>query len=95
MTSPIKLADRYAAANEAVKAAEEILKALKAEINALGQPELVGDYAIVTLGLSERSNFDAATAKGFLSADQIVACTKTALVSTIRVKTNVSGKVAA
>jgi len=95
MTSPIKLADRYAAANEAVKAAEAALKVLKDEINALGQPELIGDYAIVTLGLSERNTFDAATAKGFLTADQIVACTKTALVSTIRVKTNVSAHIAA
>jgi hypothetical protein len=89
------LADRYAAANEAVKAAEAALKILKDEINALGQPELIGEYAIVTLGLSERNTFDATVAKGFLTTDQIVACTKTTLVSTIRVKTNIAAKVAA
>lgn len=87
--SNMKLADRYAAAKEAVDAATKILDALKAEIKALGMPELEGDFCTVTLALSERTVVDGKKALTFLTDEQAVECQKTTLVETIRVKAKV------
>ena len=83
------LADRYAAALEAAKIATAAVDALKAEIKALGQPELAGDYCTVTLALSERTILDGKLAATYLTAEQVAACQKTSLVETIRVKAKV------
>ena len=72
------------------------LDEIKTEIKETGMAELVGARNIVTVTLSEPVRFDATTAKTFLTADQIAACTKVGeLVITIRVKAVKNAKVLA
>lgn len=86
MNVTIPLADRYAAAKAAADAAAAALDALKAEIKALGMPELHGITCDVTLSLSEQRRIDNKLLAQFLTAEQIEACKKPVLVETIRVK---------
>ena len=88
------LADRYAAIKAEIEGLTKLLDEVKTEIKATGVAEIVGDQAIVTVSLSEPVRFDATTAKTFLTAEQIAACTKTGdLVTTIRVKAVKNAKV--
>jgi len=89
------LADRYAAAKFAADEATKIVDALKAEIKALGQEELEGDFCFVTLSLAERTTFDGKTAQTYLTAEQVASCQRKSLVETIRVKAKVPAQVAA
>lgn len=82
----IPLADRYAAAKAAFDAAAQALEDLKAEVKALGLPELDGITCVVTLSLSEQKRLDQKLVSQFLTEDQIEACKKPVLVETIRVK---------
>lgn len=84
------LADRYAALKGQIDALTAELDAVKASIKTLGQPVIEGDHCTVTLSLSERSSLDTAAAKKLLTAEQVSACTKVALVETIRVKAKVA-----
>lgn len=86
MNVTIPLADRYAAAKAAADAAVKALEALKAEVKALGMPELHGITCDLTLSLSEQRRIDNAALKQFLTDEQIEACKKPVLVETIRVK---------
>ena len=89
MTSSITslpLADQYAILKGDIDALTKELNKVKAAIKATGKDEIVGDRAIVTVSLSERTTFDSKVAKTFLSDDQIVACEVTTLVETLRVK---------
>ena len=88
------LADRYAAIKAEIEGLTKLLDEVKTEIKATGVAEIVGDNNIVTVTLSEPVRFDATTAKTFLTAEQIAACTKTGdLVTTIRVKAVKNAKV--
>ena len=90
----INLADRYAAIKAEIEGLTKLLDEVKTEIKATGVAEIVGDNNIVTVTLSEPVRFDATTAKTFLTAEQIAACTKTGdLVTTIRVKAVKNAKV--
>ena len=84
------LADRYASLKTQIDALTAELDAVKSSIKTLGQPVIEGDHCTVTLSLSERSSLDSAAAKKLLTEAQIAACTKTALVETIRVKAKVA-----
>lgn len=84
------LADRYAALKNQIDALNAELDAVKASIKTLGQPVIEGDHCTVTLSLSERSSLDTAAVKKLLTAEQIAANTKVALVETIRVKAKVA-----
>ena len=84
------LADRYAILKSDIDALTEELNRVKAEIKATGMETIVGEHAIVVVGLSERSTLDTKAAKEFLTADQITACTKVTLVETLRVKPKVA-----
>jgi hypothetical protein len=97
MTSNINsLADRYAALKAEIEGLTRLLDEVKGEIKATGMAEIVGDQAIVTVSLSEPVRFDQATAKTFLSPEQVAACMKTGeLVTTIRVKAAKNAKVLA
>lgn len=86
MTNLAALADRYADIKAEIEGLERLLSEVKAEIKAEGREEIVGARAIVTLGLSERTTLDQKLVKEILTDEQIVACSKTALVETIRVK---------
>tara|TARA_R110000868_G_scaffold348485_1_gene609590 strand:- start:460 stop:735 length:276 start_codon:yes stop_codon:yes gene_type:complete len=85
----MNIADRYAALKNEIDALTKELDKCKAEIKATGKEEIVGDFAIVTLSLSERTTLDTKLVKDILSAEQIAACSKVTLVETLRVKANV------
>lgn len=82
----ITLADRYAAAKNAVDVAAKALDALKAEIKAMGVENLVGVTCDLKLCLSEQMRLDASLLKNFLTDDEIELCKKPVLVETIRIK---------
>jgi hypothetical protein len=89
------LADRYADIAAEIKGLESLKKELADEIKALGLEEIVGDRAIVTLSLSERSTLDTKLVREILTDEQAAACTKVALIETIRVKAAKAPKVVA
>ena len=80
------LADRYAAAKARADAAIKELEALKKLVDETGMAELVGETFTLNVNIFERAQFDAATAKTFLTPAQIAASTKTVDVRTIKVK---------
>jgi ParB-like chromosome segregation protein Spo0J len=86
MSNIATLADRYADIKAEIEGLTRLLDEVKAEIKAAGREEIIGDRNVVTLSLSERSTLDTTAAKKLLTAEQIAACTKVALVETIRVK---------
>jgi ParB-like chromosome segregation protein Spo0J len=87
MTNLTALADRYADIKAEIEGLTRLLDEVKSEIKAAGREEIVGTRAIVTLSLSERNSLDTKLVRELLTAEQVAACTKTALVETIRVKT--------
>jgi hypothetical protein len=82
----LPLADRYAILKGDIDALTKELEKVKAAIKATGQETIVGDRAIVTVSLSERTTFDSKAAKSFLTVDQIASCENVILVETLRVK---------
>jgi hypothetical protein len=86
MLNNLTLADRYATLMERLKDLEAEAKALREMIIATGQERVSGDFSDVVVALSERSSFDAKTAQKYLTPEQIVACMKSTLVTTLRVK---------
>lgn len=82
----LSLADRYAILKADIDALTKQLDAVKVEIISSGVETLTGEQAIVVVSLSERATLDTKAAKEFLSAEQIAACTKVSLVTTLRVK---------
>ena len=69
------LADRYAAAKAELDAAERAVKALKAEIEALGVDKVVGDCCDVVIGLSERKGaLDEKALLRLITPDELAAC---------------------
>jgi ParB-like chromosome segregation protein Spo0J len=87
MTNLTALADRYADIKAEIEGLTRLLDEVKSEIKTAGREEIVGTRAIVTLSLSERNSLDTKLVRELLTAEQVAACTKTALVETIRVKT--------
>jgi hypothetical protein len=59
--------------------------ALKALIAASGYAELDGALFRATVSLSERATLNSERVKGFLTPAQIVACTQTAEVTSVRI----------
>jgi hypothetical protein len=88
------LADRYAYIKDEIDALTKQLESVRAEIKATGREEIVGDYAIVKVCLSERTTFDAKLAQTFLSDNQLAACERVTLVETLRVKPRLPSVVA-
>jgi hypothetical protein len=82
----LPLADRYAILKGDIDALTKELDKVKAAIKATGKDEIVGDRAIVTVSLSERTTFDSKAAKAFLTPEQITSCENVILVETLRVK---------
>lgn len=95
MTNLNTLADRYAAAKAVADKANADLEKLKAEVKALGQEVLEGDFCTVTLSLSERTTFDGKVAQKYLTPEQVASCQKKSLVETVRVQAKVPQQEAA
>jgi len=86
MLNNLTLADRYATLAERLRDLEAEVKTVRELILASGQERVQGDFADVVVALSERSSFDAKAAHKFLTPEQIVACTRSTVVTTLRVK---------
>jgi hypothetical protein len=86
MLNNLTLADRYATLTERLRDLEAEVKAVREMILASGQERIQGDFADVVVALSERSTFDAKTAHRYLTPAQIAECTRSSVVTTLRVK---------
>ena len=86
------LADRFAILKQEIDALTKEFEAVKAEIKATGLETIEGDYATVIVSLSERSTLDTKAVKELLTAEQVAACTKVTLITTLRDKPKVNIK---
>lgn len=86
MLDNLNTADKYATIKARIDELEAELKVVREAILATGQEKITGEFADVTVNLSERATFDQTLAKSFLTAEQIAACTKKSVVTTLRVK---------
>ncbi len=82
----LSLADRFAILKQEIDALTKEFDAVKAEIKATGLETIVGENAIVTVSLSERASLDTKSVKELLTAEQVAACTKVTLITTLRDK---------
>jgi len=89
------LADRFTILKQEIAALTKEFEAVKAEIKATGLETIEGDYATVVVSLSERSTLDTKAVKELLTAEQVAACTKVTLITTLRDKPKVNIKVMA
>ena len=90
MLDNLSLADRFATLTERLKDLEAEVKAVRDQIVATGQEKLVGEFADAIISLSERKNFDGKLAQSYLTAEQIAACTKKSVVTTVRAKAKIA-----
>lgn len=86
MSNTAPLVAAFLAAKAAAEAANATLDAAKAAILGTGMETLTDGHVDVVVCLSERATLDTKIAKSFLDAAQIAAATKTAVVTTLRVK---------
>jgi len=82
----LSAADRYAILKADIDALTKELDKTRAEILATGSDRVVGDSVIVEVALSERTALDTKAAKALLTDEQVAACSKTTLITTLRVK---------
>lgn len=85
----MQLADKYALIKGQMEELQKQLDQVKAEIKATGKDELTGDFATVTVSLSERTGLDQKRVKALLTAEQFLAACSTTLTETIRYKVRV------
>ena len=86
MSNTAPLVAAFLAAKAAAEAANATLDAAKAAILGTGLETLTDGHVDVVVCLSERATLDTKIAKSFLDAAQIAAATKTAVVTTLRVR---------
>lgn len=82
----LSAADRYAILKADIDALTKELEKARAEILATGSDRVVGDSVVVEVALSERTALDPKAAKALLTDEQVAACSKTTLITTLRVK---------
>lgn len=86
MSNTAPLVAAFLAAKAAAEAANATLDAAKTAILGTGMETLTDGHVDVVVCLSERATLDTKIAKSYLDAAQIAAATKTAVVTTLRVK---------
>jgi hypothetical protein len=86
MLDNLTLADRFHTLNERLKELEAEVKSVRDQIVATGKEKICGEFADVVVSLSERNTFDGKLAQSFLNAEQIAACTKKSVITTVRAK---------
>ena len=86
MSNTAPLVVSFLAAKAAADAANAALDAAKAAILGTGMETLTDGHVDVVVCLSERATLDTKIAKSFLDDAQIAAATKTAVVTTLRVR---------
>lgn len=84
--TPAQIADAYAIAKARYDATKKELENLKKLVDETGMAELVGETFTLNVNIFEREQFDAATAKTFLTPEQIKRSTKMVDVRNIKVK---------
>ena len=89
MLNNLNLADRYSVLAERLRELEAEVKTVRELILATGHAVVRGDFADVEVKLSERTSFDGKAAQKFLTADQVVSCTRQTVVTTLRVRAKV------
>ena len=87
----LSLADRYATLKARADEIDALLKKAREEILATGLDIIKGDLAIIKVSLSESTTLDVKEARKLLSAEQITACSKVGLRTTITVKPRCGG----
>lgn len=80
------LVAEYVAAKAASDLAAKNVDRLKKIIKETGMETLLGDHAVLVVGLSERTTLDSALVKHFLTQDQILQASKTSQIESIRIK---------
>jgi len=86
MLDNLSTADKYATLKDRIDELEAELKVVRDQIVASGAETVTGEFADIKVSLSERATFDQTLAKSYLTAEQIAACTKKSVVTTLRVK---------
>ena len=86
MSNTAPLVAAFLAAKAAAEAANATLDAAKTAILGTGLETLTDGHVDVVVCLSERATLDTKIAKSFLDAAQIAAATRTAVVTTLRVR---------
>lgn len=89
MLDNLSTADKYATIKARIDELEAELRNVREAILASGAESVSGEFAEIKVTLSERATFDQTLAKSFLTAEQINACTKKSVVTTLRVKAKV------
>ena len=89
MLDNLSTADKYATIKARIDELEAELKIVRDEIIASGAETVTGEFSQIKVTLAERATFDQTLAKSYLTAEQINACTKRSVVTTLRVKTKV------
>lgn len=89
MLDNLSTADKYATIKARIDELEAELKNVREAILASGAETVTGEFADIKVTLTERTNFDQTLAKSYLTAEQIAACSKRSVVTTLRVKAKV------
>lgn len=89
MLDNLSTADKYATIKARIDELEAELKMVREQIIASGAETVTGEFSEIKVTLSERATFDQTLAKSYLTAEQINACTKRSVVTTLRVKAKV------
>lgn len=89
MLDNLSTADKYATIKARIDELEAELKMVREQIIASGAETVTGEFAEIKVTLSERATFDQTLAKSYLTAEQINACSKRSVVTTLRVKAKV------
>lgn len=85
------LADRYATLKARADEIDALLKKAREEIIATGLDIIKGDLAVIKVSLSESTTLDTKEVRKILSQEQINACSKTGLRTTVTVKPRCGG----
>lgn len=90
MLDNLSTADKYATIKARIDELEAELKVVRDQIIASGAETVSGEFSEIKVTLAERATFDGKLAQSYLTAEQIAACTKKSVVTTLRVKAKIA-----